>query len=416
MKPSLQTVLALPAGLLVGYLGVLAFAAVVPRDPGGDRGSPPLPASARTVPTESAADFPHDLKHLRRVIRDLGRDDRLVRQLERMEISELRELALADSPDFGKSPDQAKAKAFLQGLVASELFRREGFAAIEWAAGLEGWTRATMLKKMVTDAAASDPAEARPWVEKVTNEYGRIINYAIAAVDGAKNRGAEDLAMVCELYGGSGSLDTGIGGFAADFDFAKFVSLTIDGHYISHPVSSWASRDREAALAALVEHSKEDGGKSVRYTGALFKGAAAVMGTDAAALWITSKLDDFPAGFRDQAVKSLRGNAMLSRREVEAVMAALPSRHDRLLFAGEVISPFGNQQGNEAALAAFGTPEARTEILLGVASRWRRAMAQGGSVSETTLEFFEDAMDRADLPESSRQQILGSLHQPPDPP
>lgn len=367
--------------------------------------------TGRMIAGQEAA---HTLGQLTRQIAKTQGDSVLGAQLEKIPSTELREWILGDWQASGDPAVDSQTRSFLYQQIAIELFRRHGIEALQWADGLEKSRRDDVLRSMVTEAARLDPAMAKPWIDLVMKDYGRIANYQMAALEGARSRSAEDLAEVhelCETMGWSGP----VGGapYAEDFDFGKFIAWSSGKSFIGPEVTAWAAREPEAAAAAIIAQSKQSQ-KAANYTGALFEGVAAVQGDAAAARWIIGKLDEFPAESRDQAVRSLRGNSILSKSQVEAILNALPSPDDRMLYAAEVITPGGDPSSSLAALKAFDTVESQTALLLEMAPRYRYVISRNAHGSAVALKFFESTMDQLNLPGSARQQVMDSLAEAPD--
>jgi hypothetical protein len=414
MKNAIPAIMACLLGVITGVFGGRIL-----------RPAKPVAGEAITSPNISHApyqtqrviadqDAAHTLGQLTRQLAQTQGDSVLGAQLEKIPSTELREWILSDWPDTGNVAVDAQTRSFLHQQIAIELFRRHGIEALHWADALEKSRRDDVMRSMVTEAARSDPAMAKPWVDQVMKDYGRFANYQMAALEGARSRSAEDLAKVQELYENMGwSGPMGGAPYAEDFDFRKFITLSAGKGFIGPEVTAWAARDAESAAAEIISQSKQSE-KSARYTGALFEGVAAVQGDVSAARWIVGKLDEFPDEVRDQAVKSLRGNSMLSKSQVKAILDELPSPNDRMLYAAEVISPFGDSSSSLAALNAFDTVESQTALLLEMAPRYRYVISRKAHGSADALKFFESTMDKLNLPESARQQVMASLAEAPD--
>lgn len=401
-------------GFVPGYLffhgGTPGHESIAPSSPPATTAGARKPKSAQAIPEA------HTFENLLKAFKQQWVGPPIRAQLERLSNLELREWATQDWPADPPPATGGSPKRLILLQIANLLYEREGMAAIEWADQQTKDLREIMFGAMVLKAAENDPIAAKPWVDKVLKDYGKVSNYANAALGGARKRGAEDLAKVYEIYPGLEFSSFGYDAFADDFDFKKFTELNSGKRSIPSVYTAWASRDAEAAAADVITRCGNDP-NTLRYTGALFAGVAAVRGDQEAAQWIVGKLSEIPTSKRADAVKSLRGNAMLSGSEVAAVLTALPTQEDRLLYASEVISPFGNPAATRQAIAAFPTVEAKTDLLLKVVPQYRSAAAnsrnRGGS--NDPVKFFQTTMEELNLPEASRQQVIDSLMTPPEP-
>lgn len=410
--------LTITASALLGFVpGYLVFHGGTPRHESPAPSSSPATTAGTRKPKSAQADpEAHTFENLLKAFKQQRVGPPIRAQLERLSNLELREWATQDWPADPPPGTGGSPKRMILLQIADLLYEREGLSAIEWADQQTKELREIMLGAMVLKAAKNDPIAAKPWVDKVLKDYGQVSNYAIAAESGARKRGAEDLIKVYETYPGLGFSSFGYDAFADDFDFKKFAELNSGKRFVPSVYTAWASRDAEAAAADMIARSGNDP-KALRHTGALFAGVAAVRGDQEAAQWIVGKLSEIPASNRADAVKSLRGNAMLSGSEVAAVLTALPTQEDRLLYASEAISPLGNPSTARQAFAAFPTVEAKTDLLMTIASKYRllasNSRNRGGP--NDPVKFFQTTMEELNLPEASRQQVMDSLMTPPEP-
>jgi hypothetical protein len=403
MKKALHSILAALVGLGIGL--------------GAGRMSHPARPAAIKAETAAAPRIhravadpapAHTLRQLARTFGASCGDPELARQLERMTSAELRKWVMCEWPDTGDPELRERSRGLLLGMIAAELYRRDGSAALRWAAALDADRRCEVFPPMVIECAGTDPAMAKPWIDQAIKDYGRIANYWMAAEAGARARGAEELAQVRALYpeAGGGSSVNGAR-YAAGFDFQKYFSLTA-GKVGRSALATWAARDGEAAAAAIIGQSRQSK-DAVRYAGALFEGMAAAKGDQEAARWIAAKLDQFPAEARDDAVKSLIGGFIPSRSRVESLLAALPSPIDCRIYAAAVITPYSDPASVLAAMKAFDSVESQTDLLLEMAPRYRQVVSGKVRSRADPVEFFQTTMEKLNLPDSSRQQVMDSL-------
>lgn len=410
--------LTITASALLGFVpGYLVFHGGTPLHESPAPSSPAATtAGARKPKSAQAEQEAHTFENLIKAFKQHRIGPPIRDQLERLSNLELREWATQDWPADPQPGTGGSPKRMILLQIADLLYERESMAAIEWADQQNKELREIMLGAMVLKAAENDPIAAKPWVDKVLKDYGQVSNYANAAESGARKRGAEDLIKVYETYPGLGFSGFGYDAFADDFDFGKFAELNSGKRFVPSVYTAWASRDAEAAAADVIARCGTDP-KAVRYAGALLTGVAAVRGDEEAARWIVGKLSEFPASNRPDAVKALRGNSRLSGTEVAAVLTALPSSEDRLLFASEVISPFGTPSANMQAFAAFPSVEAKTALLLKMTPQYRlmasNSRNRGGP--NDPVKFFQTTMEELNLPEASRQQVMDSLMTAPEP-
>jgi hypothetical protein len=136
---------------------------------------------------------------------------------------------------------------------------------------------------------------------------------------------------------------------------------------------------------------------------------AAAKGDQAAAQWIAGKLHEFPAEVRDDAVKSLLGTMLPSRSQVESILAALPSQKDRQTYAAAAITPYSDPASTVAAMKAFDSVESQTALLLEMAPKYRHVVSGNVRSRADPLKFFQTTMEKLNLPDSARQQVMASL-------
>lgn len=423
MKRTLRTIAAGVIGLLLGLLAARQIDSTTENDRISQAGSiqnKVSPREDKPISKPKTGD-PHTLAGLQNRIETVGKDMQLEMQFERMEISELKTLIeeiiakLTENPDrlepFSKEESLSRqANLLLAKMAGVELFRREGEPAIEWANKLSKEVRQGVLRDMLFEAATTDPKMSKPWSDAWMKDYGTIGNFEMNAAAGAAQRGPEALAEVLELYQWRHlSPYYEVGDFSDDFDFSKFHALLKNENPV--PMSAfaiWASRDRDAALNAVL---KDDPKKNVRYLGSVFEGISAVEGRTKAAEWIIGNLDRFPAEVHDDAIRALRGTDKLTSKEITTVLGSLLTDHDRLTYATEVISPWSSPDTARAALAGLSSPAQQAEALSRCAEKAQGAIQRGGETRETTLAFFESMMSEVRLSAEAQSQVRTILNE-----
>ncbi|MBB5351549.1 hypothetical protein HNR46_001786 [Haloferula luteola] len=385
----------------------------------GQGAHPSPPRSSRPSGPTSPTSSTHSLSHLRSLIRQgTPHHESLARHLEHLSLDELQALFQLPENQSGDSLDAFRNRI---PLIAQEIFRRQGFDAFPWAIETDPRLRPALLSSLFYPASEASHQLALVWLKRLSEDpenhlESSTIHFVAAAEKGAAHRSAEDLAAFYNsdfpsmVRGDLGSVCS----FPDPFDFSKLTRLTQDPSQLISAVTVWASRDPDAARQWVL--SLEDPRLAARFLHPMLSGIAASEGDAQAAHHMATWLDHFSDDQRRQALVSLRGTAAVSGPEAQSILQALPTSQDRLTYASQVLSPWSPSSTFDSVLHCFPTPAAQTELLLHMAPSCRLMVSRGGEAADRVLQQFTQAMDRHQLPESSRQQVLDSLYLAPEEP
>lgn len=300
------------------------------RPPRGNRPRPSIPGEAR-----------HDLATLGAVhSRISAGETQASRELSRLSVPALKELILGQFAEIAgtgaPTPENFPRYTAIR-LALAELYRQEGPAALDWAADLQDEpARLIALQAVLQQAMKEHPDLAKPWLDRLTTQYGReniqSTSFIVTALDGARERGAEEMVRLMALFGDQAS--SGLTGpYPADFDFPLlFAAFPPDGDF-TRPLLHWALRDRDAAWAAVKgDFARTD---PPRTSGRNFLPllTAAVMkdgGTQGAA-WAAARLAELPPDQRAGCARDIAFSSEISVESAVAFAAALPPQ-DRKFF------------------------------------------------------------------------------------
>jgi hypothetical protein len=243
-----------------------------------------------------------------------GNADEL-RELERLDSAALRELiaGLAAGLGEGWGLEQRAISGVLDNACA-ELYRRDGGKALQWASQ---WAmspqREVVFVTLAGAAVLENPVTAKPWVDRIREDYGGPAgDLDCEAIISATGRSAEELVSVRKLYGERlEGFTFPQGSYADDFDFPYlFAEIPPDDSVdMTGAMAYWAAKDSQAAWAEAKESIETRGADAVGYFRAMFTGIAVAQGDRQAAEWVAGHLGELPAGWREEAMKSLNRNS-----------------------------------------------------------------------------------------------------------
>lgn len=406
--------------LVAGFLaGIFAQRGLAPQT--GERdGGTPAAAAAKTSPRDEAAAMhaggkkgageKHDLASLLRwrQMQDIGHAEQL-REIERMEDTELKGLLTDFAARMTEAGEDKPALYAVIGMAAKELYKREGEAALAWAGSQEDG-RPMLLSALTSAAAYEDPVLALPWIERYQAEFGKdqFNTMVHEAVKGATSRGAEDLLKLKELYGDRlrGVQFPG-GTFPEGFDFARFVSGMKGDFRLQSTVQYWAATDKDAAWSGVKDSIAGELDR-LQFLGALFSGVAIMEGDKQAAEWLLPKLDEIPAYKRDQAIRALRNQASMTPASIHAIMPLLRDEGERMTLAKATITPFGGS--GLPALRCLASDDSREEALLGAAGDLSHYLKRlPPAEKKRTTDNFTTMMNELKFSDERRQRVMGAL-------
>ncbi len=414
MKRPLPIVIGCLAGLAVGVLAgrQIGSAAHAPtaRAPSGNVATA---HDTSRIPEKVPVDKPRrDLDSLIRSRQQWERDghSEIMRALERLGVAELKELIVGPSASEDEAtPEERQAAAQLAGAACAELYRREGLAALEWAAELPASDeRRRALMYLIHCAAREHPEITKPWMERFSQEFGdsTFMSFANAAIQGATSRGADALTELWELFDGKfGNNKFPQGRFADDFDFRQLVMELPQTSGVTDAVSYWAAKDAEAAWAGTKEAilQRDLSGGTV---GAVYRGISTAKGEETAARWLAGALAELPDEKREQAVNSLM-TYPLTPEATKMLMDSLADEPHRRIIAQRSVFPFNRSPG-PAAAALERMPDAERVEIVAESARTHRQGLQGPR-GESARDYFESLMDRLHFTPDAREQVRSNF-------
>jgi len=344
--------------------------------------------------TTSAGDTKHTLRHLKAAARKAqatGINPGVSRQIERMDASALRSMAMEIVGDVSRKPlVYSTENQRLMTAVLEELYRREGIGMMEWVDAIpEKVERTNLTSFAIRVLVKENPDSASPWIEKHKEVFGDDPHkrglLSQPAITGATERGAEELLKAIRQNGTSYLSSD----FPEDFDFAKlFAGLREEGAYpegqgkpLANPAgTAWMARDPDAAWAALKDEVAE--GKTM--LGPLAAGMSAREGEAAGMTWAAEKIATLPQEHRELAVSTLFiGVTSFGSEAVSTAMTALPETEKRIFLRRLVGSGYADSAAVFKGLDALPRDEAVGLI----------ADAAGNSSLFSPREIHQQALD-----------------------
>lgn len=263
-------------------------------------------------------------------------------EMERLDTARLRELASTFGAETnGKLYSPAAAAPYaIMSAALNELHRREGLAAVEWVASWSGGEeRKTALNEILNIAARENPFGAKRWHDRYVAEYGRshIDQFYTFAIAGAKERGADELIKVEELFSKSEERRSSArqGEFSDDFDFGKLYSALAGKRDLTQAVHHWAVRDKAAAWEMVSRHMTQEDGNTQHFT-SLVTGAITTEGEGEGVKWALERIQELPDDKRRECLRMLDSSQTLTA-DGAAVLLEAGSVEDRQILAAASI-------------------------------------------------------------------------------
>lgn len=383
----------------------------------GSAASAPAPKSGAKPADGKVSKEGHDLATLRRwCLTQPIIGEEIMGQLERMDASALRQLM----EDFAASQkgmviDGGSLSWRVMAAAATELYRREGAAALKWVEGLEPNRENQSLLLWVRRAAAMESPElAKAWIDAARKQdemSGGELMWAV--VKGAASRGAEDLVKLKELFGNDLDLRVTDVEIPPNFNFKLlFESFPKSRGALSEWMSQWSARDPEGAWEHIRASLSEADGKSGRwsesYQVAQYFSGRATGGNEREALRdLVARSQDLPQELRQACYTALPASASFALSEI-------PDKADRVAVVSTAIEPRGSVEGALASLRALGEEELQVEAINKMVERYqsilrRRDPGEKPSYqSQQSLQarqHFEGMMEGLELSPAGRGKV-----------
>lgn len=266
-------------------------------------------------------------------------------EIERLSTAALKQLALEQTAILASIPEEKRrAHTVLREMVLAVLWKREGTAALEWAAGLaEKKERGQMSQLLLETALPDNPAAALPWMEKFHTEYGKSATnneFLSLAMKGAVDRGADEVIRVFDMFTGVNLINPLYNSrYPDDFDFAKLHAALGSKTDLREAISQWALVDPDAAWDAVKHQEKSADTRSNPAT-LLMKAVAIKEGEAAGVRWIIEKLSALPPNERAEQLKQLDARGELSAEGITIITGSL-SPDERPTFVAELVRVSG---------------------------------------------------------------------------
>jgi hypothetical protein len=263
-------------------------------------------------------------------------------EMERLNTARLRELASTFGVETnGKLYSSAAAAPYvIMSAALDELHRREGLAAVEWVASWSaGEERKTALYVILNIAARENPFGAKVWHDRYLAEYGRshIDQFYTFAIEGAKERGADELIKVEELFSKSEERRSSAfkGEFSEGFDFGKLYSVLAGKRDLTQAVHHWAVRDKAAAWEMVSKHLTQEDGNPQHFT-SLVTGAITTDGEAEGVKWALERIKELPDDKRRECLRMLDSSQIMTA-DGAAILLETGSVGDRQILAAASI-------------------------------------------------------------------------------
>ena len=356
----------------------------------------------------------HDLESLRVRYRESTTRTTLGREMERLGTAELKALALEQRAlmDAQNTPEDKTARGEVAQAALKELYRREGVAALEWAAGLEeGPGRKNALAGLLEAAIQREPGAAEPWLDRYFTHYGKeggANNQLLSAgMKAAAARGVDEILRVHGMFSETDLINPLFDAeYPADFDFAKLHSALAAETDLSEAVAQWIARDKDAAWAAVKEDVEKRGAPAAEYFGAAVYGVVMKEGEEAGAKWAAEQLAELPEDRRADCLTRLDQENKLSAAGIGALVSHLPAAERKGVAEALIRNP---QNQAKAFIALESLPRGE---MLGVLEAGFRPYPRGPALpagnhsrEEVARKRYEELRTRFSLTEEEMARV-----------
>ncbi|WAC18535.1 hypothetical protein OVA24_14970 [Luteolibacter sp. SL250] len=362
MKPFPHAIIAVTL-LAAGAWGGWAIQSATGKTSTEERSGKPETRSTRhparpSAPITDSSGSRHTLAALLSFQAAGGRAGDLHDGLGRMDVPALQSLILEQQTALAaeEEGDIAAHRELLNAALA-ELWSRSGTAAMEWAAGLpEKDQRGTITMGLLDAALADDPVSALPWMKKYQGEFGKgdtESRFFGTAMRASAARSADDVIRIFgEFQGANYANPLHNAGYPEDFDFAKLHAALSKKTDLSDAISAWASRDPEAAWAAITKRDSDamTGAFQVStpFTAYLL-GVIATDGEISGIQTIMERLSKLPEGQRTIHLHGIDPLGTLSTEGAAALTTKLPGS-EKVAYAASVVRASGDSPRSHAVL------------------------------------------------------------------
>jgi|GEM_PF-2466537 len=287
-----------------------------------------------------------------------GRAGDLHDGLARMDVPSLHALILEQHAALGSEAEgDIAAHGNLLNAALAELWSRSGTAAMEWAASLpEKDERGTITRGLLDAALADDPVAALPWMKKYHGEFGKddsVSRFFSAAMKASAARSADDVIRIFgEFHGTNYANPLNNADYPEDFDFAKLHAALKDKTDLSDSISAWASRDPDAAWAAITKRESDTMTGAFSVSTPFTAYLLGIVATDGEVPGIQSVMDrlaKLPAGERTVHLHGIDPLSTLSAEGAAALSKKLPSS-EKIAYAASVVRASGDSPSTHAVL------------------------------------------------------------------
>ncbi len=336
--------------------------------------------------------------------------DQAVARMSREELQAM--LAGLAQPDYGNGPSSKEdhLMADVRAAAATELLRRDGAAAIDWAQA--GDHRGAWALLLVAQARVDPVAASLGYTAYEAGGSRMGLPLGFIAMKAAAGRSAADVIACLGQWENEDFRY--VPRYAPDFDYGAVVKAVEVikpgrgfGDRVKDLVGAWAAADPEAAGAAMVRGMKDPTHDWSGTFGGALDARAALIGEDAAGKWIAGLLGQVEGSRRDEAAESVADHEISTARAA-ALMAHLDERDGIALTVRLEKYPYvqTGQRPTLRLLQAMPTEERRISALQAIAERTVRGSHP--ALRAGALKDLESLMDQLQLPEAAMQKVFGS--------
>jgi hypothetical protein len=312
----------------------------------------------------------------------------------------------------------------LRNQVIREIYHREGPSSLEAAEQLGD---PGTLGEFINCLAADDTLAAADWLERF-KQMIRDHNPTLAGDDLAHAERHELLSVLWRLYNSAlsqgpemgrallerlgDSAELGLGGHSLpdDFDHGQFFGGLEPREVLRVPgttdlFESWATHDRDAALALALRAAADAPPGSVDLTFSVFQGVCKLEGEQSAAAWLSESLAPLPENDRARILsRFFEHRHPPSPDAYRDVLAGLGNDADRIHFGATVLNPRLPAELFVPYLEGVPSMELRAGILEASSRKW----AERPRTDEQSASYrarFEALAAAAGIPEEARARI-----------
>lgn len=373
------------------------------------------PAEKMSIGTSS-----HGIKSLRGqldLIQRGGQENLL--QVERMSITEIQEFLEVIKDDVSSFPNTVEELKIHDAMIAatSELVRRDGESALEWAANK--WPDDfknispfgySVCELLAAALHAQSPEIAKSWIDRLTNyEEGNLtINLAgeqalresIESWEGLRKTHGDKIFLTHYRWSR----------FPDDFDYKRFFSEYPTIVAGSGMMEAASAKNPDEAWEILREMNESD--QQARIVRHFIGGLRRRMKGDLEAYsWVASRMDTLPVETRTEVIGDLVQHLDADTILTPVLMSALQNNDERIIAASLHISPGEITEERVKLLKLLESPDLQASaILMAIDDPQQRRLPSVFEKADDS-DFYRHLSEYMNLPQEQHLRIMAHLRE-----